>query len=116
MRDLWENYVDNRRYYLMLPLKIYRTNYFNQWLMNLRDSQIKHRIEAQIERMIDGNFGTVRFVGEGVYEKKLDFGPGYRLYYTKVAAAVILLLFGGDKSRQTIDIGKAILIRKELLK
>jgi len=95
-------------------INIITTDVFNKWLINLNDRRAKAIILNHIDRMEDGNFGITKSVGDGVYEKKIDYGPGYRLYYCQTENAWILLLCGGDKSTQQADINKAKKIRKEI--
>jgi putative addiction module killer protein len=89
-----------------------RTQEFDEWLRALRDPLGKARILARLRSASLGNFGDCEAVGDGVSEMRIDVGPGYRVYFTRRAAAVYLLLCGGDKSSQQRDIRKA----KELLK
>lgn len=77
---------------------------FLGWLYSLRDKVAVYRIRARLDRVELGNFGTVKPVGDGVSELKIDHGPGYRLYYAMNGKAVVLLLIGGDKSTQQKDI------------
>ena len=73
----------------------------------LRDHRAKAKIAARIDRLAFGNPGDVRPVGEGISELRIDYGPGYRVYFVKRGNAVIVLLCGGDKSAQTKDIKAA---------
>ena len=86
---------------------IRRTDVFAEWLMGLRDRQGRAKILARIDRLEEGNPGETRSVGRGVVEMKIDFGPGYRVYFTKRGEVLILLLCGGDKSTQDEDIRRA---------
>jgi putative addiction module killer protein len=95
-------------------INVSQTNIFEKWIIKLKDRRAKAKIEASIDRMKRGNLGTVRFLGEGVFEKKINCGPGYRLYFTNDKENLILLLCGGDKSTQRADIKQAQEIRKEL--
>ena len=72
------------------------------------------RIVARIERLQLGNFGNAKSVGEGVQELKMDFGPGYRVYFTRRGERIILLLCGGDKGSQSRDIARAKQVAAEL--
>ena len=83
------------------------TDFFTNWLKKLKDRQAKAIILNHIDRMEDGKIGNIKPVGEGVYEKKIDYGPGYRLYYCKRGKGWLLLLCGGDKSTQQKDISQA---------
>lgn len=84
------------------------TNPFEDWYNSLRDTTGKNRIQLRLKRVMTGNLGDCKSVGEGVFELKIDFGPGYRLYFGQVGLTIVLLLIGGDKSTQERDIGKAI--------
>lgn len=77
------------------------------WLAGLNDSQARARIATRISRLEGGNFGDCKLVGGGVRELRVDWGPGYRVYYAIVGAAVVLLLCGGDKRKQAADIRRA---------
>jgi putative addiction module killer protein len=79
---------------------------FTRWLLSIRDTSIR-RIQARIIVIETGNLGDHRSVGDGVWELRLDFGPGYRIYYGEVDNTVVLLLCGGDKSSQRRDIERA---------
>jgi putative addiction module killer protein len=76
--------------------------------------QARARIQARIERLATGNPGDVKPVGEGVSELRIDYGPGYRVYYTKRGKTVIILLAGGSKSTQSSDIKTALDLAREL--
>lgn len=78
------------------------------WLDSLRDYKAAARILARMEKLRDGHFGDCKALGGGVWELRVDVGPGYRLYYARVGKEVILLLIGGDKGSQKRDIAKAI--------
>jgi putative addiction module killer protein len=80
---------------------------FAGWLAVLPDRQAKARIEARIDRIGRGLFGDCEPVGEGVWELRVDWGPGYRVYYARAGQAILLLLCGGDKRRQQADISRA---------
>ncbi|MCK6598992.1 MAG: type II toxin-antitoxin system RelE/ParE family toxin [Bdellovibrionaceae bacterium] len=80
---------------------------FRDWLDGLRDNAVQARIAVRIARAEDGNFGDHKSVGGGVYELRISFGPGYRVYYAIEGQKIILLLVGGDKSTQSKDIEKA---------
>src|SRR5438034_11495722 len=81
-------------------------NPFREWLNDL-DASVRARIQARVFRFETGNLGDHKVVGGGVWEARLDFGPGYRIYFGKDVPALILLLVGGDKSSQAKDIAKA---------
>lgn len=80
---------------------------FAKWLDGLRDLRARARIQVRIERLAMGNPGDVRPVGEGISELRLDYGPGYRVYYKRRGRRLIILLAGGDKSSQAKDIENA---------
>ena len=80
---------------------------FTEWLKSLRDQRTRKRIQNQIARIESGNLGDHKSVGDGVFELRLDFGPGYRIYFREVDNTIILLLCGGDKSSQDRDIERA---------
>ena len=88
-------------------IEIRQTDVYAQWLEKLRDRQAKARIAIRIRRLSLGNPGDVRPVGGGVSELRIDYGPGYRVYFLKQGATLVVLLAGGDKSSQAADIAKA---------
>lgn len=81
---------------------------FTKWLSDRPDRQARARILARLERLEAGNFGDVRFLRDGVSELRIDWGPGYRVYFGREGRMVIVLLCGGDKRKQHADIGKAV--------
>ncbi|HLO88270.1 MAG TPA: type II toxin-antitoxin system RelE/ParE family toxin [Nostocaceae cyanobacterium] len=81
---------------------------FDEWFNSLRDNQAKIKINKRLDRVRVGNLGDCRSVGQGVYELKIDYGPGYRVYFGQVGNIVVILLCGGDKSTQDQDIKQAI--------
>jgi putative addiction module killer protein len=87
--------------------EVRQTEVFARWLVGLRDGRARARINARIRRMSLGNPGDVRPVGGGVSEMRIDYGPGYRVYYTQRGAVVVVLLCGGDKRSQDADIERA---------
>ncbi len=80
---------------------------FKKWLDGLKDIAARNTIRVRLDRVRLGNFGDNRPVGKGVFELKVDYGPGYRVYYAIEGKAVVLLLIGGDNSTQGKDIAKA---------
>lgn len=86
---------------------IRQTKLYMRWFNRLRDNLVKTRIAVRIRRMQLGNVGDAKSVGDGVFELRFDFGPGYRVYYTEREGEIIVLLAGGDKSSQKQDIEKA---------
>lgn len=87
--------------------RIERTTEFDKWLKKLRDDRAKAKILVRINRLGAGNPGDVQPVGDGISEMRIDYGPGYRVYYADRGAEVVVLLVGGDKSSQERDIAKA---------
>lgn len=88
--------------------EIRRSTAFDAWLTNLNDSNARARIAARIDRLAIGNPGDVKPVGGGVSEMRVDYGPGYRVYYVRTERVVYLLLCGGTKATQDADIKRAI--------
>ena len=95
-------------------IEIRKTDVFAQWLDGLRDLKARARIQTRIERLAGGNPGDVEPVGEGVSELRIDYGPGYRVYFKKRGRALIILLAGGDKSTQDKDIKAALRLTRNL--
>ena len=91
-----------------------RTEVFARWLDGLRDVRARARVQVRIERLVAGNPGDVRPVGEGVSELRIDYGPGYRVYYKTKGSAVVVLLAGGDKRTQSGDIETALRLARNL--
>jgi putative addiction module killer protein len=88
--------------------EIRRSATFDAWLTSLNDSNARARIAARIDRLAMGNPGDVKPVGGGVSEMRVDYGPGYRVYYARAERVVYLLLCGGTKATQDTDIKRAI--------
>lgn len=88
-------------------VEIIKSDTFDRWLRKLRDSQAKARVEMRIRRLSLGNAGDVQPIGEGLSEMRIDYGPGYRVYYLQQSKVLVLLLCGGDKRTQQKDIVKA---------
>ena len=86
---------------------IYETEQFADWVKKLHDLKAKMRILARVNRAKAGNFGEYKVLGDGICEMKIDYGPGYRVYYAQEGITVYLLILGGDKSSQNKDIAKA---------
>ncbi len=80
---------------------------FTEWLESIRDRTARAKIKFRLDRVEAGNLGDYRFVGEGVLEFKINYGPGYRVYFGQVGLTLILLLCAGDKNTQQQDIEKA---------
>jgi putative addiction module killer protein len=94
--------------------EVRRTAEFIDWLSGLRDVQARARIAKRIDRLVQGNFGDAKSVGNGISELRFTFGPGYRVYYTMRGQVVVILLCGGDKGSQTQDIERAIAMAREI--
>ena len=95
-------------------IEILQTDEFAKWLKRLKDAAARARILVRIRRLsLTEHFGDVKPVGDGIYEIRINYGPGYRLYYARRGSEVILLLVGGDKSSQQKDIEKAKKINAE---
>lgn len=88
-------------------LQVRQTTAYARWFASLRDRQTKARVDIRIRRLSLGNPGDVKSVGEGVFELRIDHGPGYRVYFIRRRDEYILLLAGGDKSTQGSDIREA---------
>jgi putative addiction module killer protein len=95
-------------------IEIRQTDVFAKWLRNLRDIQARARIQARIDRLESGNPGDAKPVGNGVSEMRIHYGPGYRVYFAERGSKLIVLLAGGVKDSQTVDIQRAIALSKEL--
>jgi len=98
----------------MIMIEIRKTEIFAKWLDGLHDIRARARILVRIERLTAGNPGDVKSVGEGVSELRIDYGPGYRVYYKKQGQKVVILLAGGDKSTQAKDIKTALRLARNL--
>jgi putative addiction module killer protein len=83
-------------------------NLFGEWLDSLRDAKAEARIAARVARLAAGNFGDCRALMDGVWELRIDWGPGYRIYYAMLGRTCVLLLCGGDKRKQSADINRAV--------
>jgi putative addiction module killer protein len=88
-------------------LIVQETDVFTRWMTSLRDRQARARIGRRIDRLALGNFGDVKNLGDGISELHIDYGPGYRVYFTATGRSIILLLCAGDKRTQDRDIAKA---------
>jgi putative addiction module killer protein len=94
-------------------IQIRQTPEFRDWLKKLRDRKARLRIGERIDRLVAGNFGDTKSVGDGVQELRMRFGPGYRIYYIWRGDVLIILLMGGDKDSQVRDIAKAKKMAKD---
>ncbi|VWX37122.1 conserved hypothetical protein [Limnobacter sp. 130] len=95
-------------------IEIRKTATYANWLDSLRDISARARIQVRIERLAAGNAGDVKPVGGGVSELRINFGPGYRVYFTKRGQKLIILLAGGDKSTQQQDIKEALYLAQNI--
>ncbi|KRQ17771.1 type II toxin-antitoxin system RelE/ParE family toxin [Bradyrhizobium manausense] len=95
-------------------LEVRQTDIFASWLRALKDANAVARIAARIRRLELGNLGDVKPVGEGVSELRIDYGPGYRIYFIQQGNTAVILLCGGDKRTQNKDIRTAKRMAKEV--
>ncbi|MDP1734937.1 MAG: type II toxin-antitoxin system RelE/ParE family toxin [Sulfuritalea sp.] len=95
-------------------IEVRKADVFAQWLDKLGDLQARARVQARIERLAAGNPGDAEPVGEGVSELRINYGPGYRVYFRKRRRELIILLAGGDKSTQARDIKTALRLARNL--
>ncbi|MCU0542404.1 MAG: type II toxin-antitoxin system RelE/ParE family toxin [Oscillatoriaceae cyanobacterium Prado104] len=86
---------------------------FTEWLDSLRDRNVRVRIKSRLDRVEQGNLGDVKSVGEGVFELRINYGPGYRIYFGQVGLTIVLILIAGDNSTQEKDIRQAIAYWKD---
>ena len=100
--------------YTHFMFEIRKSDTYEQWFRKLKDRQAQARINARIRRIeTTGSFGDVKPTREGVSELRIDYGPGYRIYFMQRGSVWVVLLAGGDKSTQSADINTAIKIAKE---
>ncbi|MEO7178905.1 MAG: type II toxin-antitoxin system RelE/ParE family toxin [Allosphingosinicella sp.] len=90
------------------------TDAFHHWLGSLADRRAAARIVDRIKRASNGNFGDVKPLGSGVSEMRIDYGPGYRVYFFRRGKALVILLCGGDKKSQRADVTRAIRMKEEI--
>ena len=95
-------------------LEIRQTQFFADWLDGLRDVRARAKVQVRIERLAGGNPGDVQPVGKGVSELRIDYGPGYRVYFKRIGREVVILLAGGDKRTQAADIKTAFRLARNL--
>jgi putative addiction module killer protein len=95
-------------------MQVLMTEVYRDWIDSLKDRLGRARVQVRVDRLAHGNPGQHRMLTNGVCELKIDFGPGYRVYYTERGGVVIVLLAGGDKSSQDRDIKTAIALAKGL--
>jgi putative addiction module killer protein len=94
-------------------MEIVKSGTFDRWLSMLADGRARARIQVRIDRLQTGNAGDSRPVGDGVSEMRVDYGPGYRVYFLRRGAQLVVLLCGGDKSSQSRDIESAKAIAQQ---
>lgn len=95
-------------------MRVETTEVYRDWINSLKDRAGRARIQVRVDRLVHGNPGQHRVLTNGVFELKIDFGPGYRVYYTERKGVLVVLLAGGDKSSQQKDIELAISLAKGL--
>jgi putative addiction module killer protein len=95
-------------------MEIRKTEVYAKWLDGLRDIRARARVLARVERLAAGNPGDSEPVGEGVSELRINYGPGYRVYYKQEGRMLLILLAGGDKSTQSRDIKRALRLARNL--
>ena len=95
-------------------IEVRQTEEYSEWFANLKDKQARARINVRIRRLSLGNPGDVKPVGEGVSELRIDYGPGYRVYFLQRGREVVIMLAGGDKRSQQKDIETALELARNL--
>ena len=95
-------------------VEIRQTEVYSQWFKSLRDRQARARIDVRIRRLSLGNPGDVKPVGGGVSELRIDYGPGFRVYFVQRGQTLVILLAGGDKSTQDQDIKAALELAQKI--
>ena len=95
-------------------IEIRQTETYSEWFSTLRDRQAKARIDIRVRRLSMGNPGDVKPVGQGVSELRINYGPGYRVYFVQRGETLIILLAGGDKQTQERDIKTALDLAQDL--
>ena len=93
-------------------MRVEETEVYRAWINGLRDTAGRARVQVRVDRLVHGNPGQHRNLSGGVSELKIDFGPGYRVYYTQRGIRLILLLAGGNKSSQAHDIEQALTLAR----
>jgi putative addiction module killer protein len=94
--------------------EIRKTATFSKWIDGLRDIRARARVLARVERLAIGHAGDVKPIGEGVSEMRINYGPGYRVYFKKRGRSLVILLAGGDKQSQRRDINTALRLARNL--
>lgn len=95
-------------------IELRKTDVFARWLDGLRDLRARARVQARLDRLAEGNPGDVKPVAEGMSELRIDYGPGYRVYFKARGRTVIILLAAGDKRTQAGDVRTALRLAREL--
>ena len=95
-------------------IEVRQTDLFSDWFARLRDREARARVTVRIRRLSLGNPGDVKPVGRGVSEMRIDYGPGYRLYFVRRGDTVVILLCGGDKRTQDRDIARALELAQDV--
>ena len=95
-------------------IDIRKTETFAKWIDDLRDLRARARVQARIQRLAVGHAGDAKPVGEGVSELRIDYGPGYRVYFKQQGRSMVILLAGGDKRTQSRDIKTALRLARDL--
>ena len=95
-------------------LEVRKTEVYARWLDGLKDVRARARVLVRVQRLATGNPRDVRPVGEGVSEMRVDYGPGYRVYFKRQGPAVVVLLAGGDKRTQSADVEAALRLARNL--
>lgn len=97
-------------------MRVEETDEYRIWLAELADATGRARVLVRVDRLISGNPGSSRYLGEGVTELRIDVGPGYRVYYSLRGSGLLVLLAGGTKGTQRRDIAKAFRLNREYRK
>lgn len=97
-----------------MAMRVEMTEIYREWIGGLKDRVARARVQVRVDRLLHGNPGQHRILTGGVRELKIDFGPGYRVYYAERDGVLIVLLAGGDKSSQAKDIKTAIVLARHL--
>ena len=95
-------------------MNLLKTDVFDKWLKKLKDRRAKAIIQVHLNRLIENKFGKIKAIGSNIYQKKINYGPGYRIYFMYFDQNLIILLCGGDKSTQQNDIKQAKILIKEV--
>lgn len=107
-------YISGNVPYKGQAFQLSETPDFSDWLGSLRDRRARAKIVVRIERLADGNFGDHKSVKGGVFELRVDYGPGYRVYFFQRGKVLVILLCGGDKRTQDADIAHAKRLKEEI--